>query len=308
MVFMKTAYITDPIFLRHDTGFHPESADRLRSIDRAVAPLKPDLIWPDISPASRSLIETIHTPEQIDRVIACAASASAIDSDTVCSHDSYEAARMAVGAGVAAIDGIVSGTFDRAFCAVRPPGHHATPSQSMGFCLFNNIAIAARYAQSQGLERVMIVDFDVHHGNGTQDAFWEDDTVFYFSSHQAFAYPGTGMEDHRGAGKGEGYTANYLIMPDSGDTEVVEIYRNDLPHHVAFFRPDIILVSAGYDLHESDPLAQLYVTHEGVGQIVELILRSAEVPFVFFLEGGYDVNALGRNVAITLEKMKNTQK
>jgi acetoin utilization deacetylase AcuC-like enzyme len=149
----------------------------------------------------------------------------------------------------------------------------------------------------------MIIDYDVHHGNGTQETFYGDDTIFYFSSHQAFAYPGTGMEKERGAGKGEGHTANYLIMPDSGDNEVLDIYENDLPPFVERFRPDIILVSAGYDLHESDPLAQLNVTTEGIRKIVRHILHCADVPSVFFLEGGYDVNALGRNVKATLEEM-----
>ncbi len=303
MVFMKTAYITDPIFLEHDTGFHPESVQRLSAINKTIAPIKKELIFLSPIRASEEIIELVHTKKHIDSIRECAASNGQIDADTVCSEMSYRAATAAVGAGVVAIDHIVQGDIEAAFCAVRPPGHHATPDQAMGFCLFNNIAIAARYAQSQGFKRVMIVDFDVHHGNGTQDAFWEDDTVFYFSSHQAFAYPGTGMEDHRGGGRGEGYTANYLVMPDSGDAEVLEIYRNDLPPHVRFFKPDIILVSAGYDLHESDPLAQLNVTTEGIRQIVRPILESADVPFVFFLEGGYDPNSLGKNVLVTIEEI-----
>jgi len=300
---MKTAYISDPIFLRHDTGAHPESIQRLQAIDHAIMLLKNSLISIKPIVASRTWIEQVHTPQQVDRIIACAESASFIDGDTLCSHDSYTAACMAVGSGIVAIGGIVSGEFDRAFCAVRPPGHHATPTDSMGFCLFNSIAITARYAQSKGFNRVMIIDFDVHHGNGTQDTFYEDNTVFYFSSHQAFAYPGTGMENHRGSGAGEGYTANYLIMPDGGDLEVLDIYQKDLPPHVEAFAPDIVLVSAGYDLHESDPLAQLNVTTEGIRQIVRSILDAADVPFVFFLEGGYDVAALGRNVHVTLEEM-----
>ena len=202
-----------------------------------------------------------------------------------------------------ALDGIKSGEFERAFCAVRPPGHHATPSQAMGFCLFNNIAIAARYAQSIGYKKVMIVDFDVHHGNGTQDTFYEDDTVFYFSSHQRYAYPGTGAENERGEGKGEGFTANFFMMPGSGDDALFEIYENELPSCVEGFGPDIILVSAGYDLHESDPLAQLNVTTDGIRTMVRMILESAEVPFVFFLEGGYNVNVLGENVKVTLKEM-----
>ena len=300
----KVAYITDPIYLTHDTGLsHPESKFRLEAIERAVAPLKNSLI--EVSPiaVSRDILHFVHSEEHIDTVYEASAMHRAIDSDTICSENSYAAAAMAVGAGIVAIDGIRSGEFERAFCAVRPPGHHARPEQAMGFCLFNNIAIAARYAQKQGYEKVMIVDFDVHHGNGTQEVFYGDDTIFYFSSHQAFAYPGTGMEKEKGAGKGEGYTANYLIMPDSGDNEVLDIYENDLPPFVERFKPDIILVSAGYDLHESDPLAQLNVTTEGIRRIVRYILHCADVPSVFFLEGGYDVNALGRNVKVTLEEM-----
>jgi len=300
----KVAYITDPIYLTHDTGLsHPESKFRLEAIERAVAPLKNSLI--EVSPiaVSRDILCFVHSEEHIDTIYEASEMHRVIDSDTICSENSYTAAAMAVGAGIVAIDGIRSGEFERAFCAVRPPGHHARPEQAMGFCLFNNIAIAARYAQKQGYEKVMIVDFDVHHGNGTQEVFYGDDTIFYFSSHQAFAYPGTGMEKEKGTGKGEGYTANYLIMPDSGDNEVLDIYENDLPPFVERFKPDIILVSAGYDLHESDPLAQLNVTTEGIRRIVRYILHCADVPSVFFLEGGYDVNALGRNVKATLEEM-----
>jgi acetoin utilization deacetylase AcuC-like enzyme len=173
----------------------------------------------------------------------------------------------------------------------------------MGFCLFNNIAIAAKYAQKIGYEKVMIIDFDVHHGNGTQDAFYSDNTVFYFSSHQAFAYPGTGAEKDIGDGKGEGYTANFLVMPDSGDAELLDIYENDLAPFVKSFNPDMVLVSAGYDLHESDTLAQLSVTTQGIRQIVQCILQSTNVPQVYFLEGGYNVDALGKNVKATLEEL-----
>ncbi len=303
---MKVAYITDDIYLEHDTGIaHPESKQRLIAINRAVEPLLCELVEKSPVWVSKEILQTVHTAEHIENIIDSSEYATSIDSDTICSPDSYNAAVKAVGAGVAALDGIKNREFERAFCAVRPPGHHATPSQAMGFCLFNNIAIAAKYAQSIGYEKVMIIDFDVHHGNGTQDTFYHDDTVFYFSSHQAYAYPGTGAENDRGAGRGEGYTANFLMMPDSGDMEVLDIYENDLPPFVKSFDPDIILVSAGYDLHESDPLAQLNVTTEGIRQIVRYILEGASVPSVFFLEGGYDVDALGRNVRATLEEMLN---
>ena len=301
---MKVAYITDDIYLQHDTGImHPESPQRLLAINKAIEPLRASLVLKSPIKVSERILELVHPLEHIETIKNTCEYGGSIDSDTVCSTDSYDAAAMAVGAGIVALDGIRSGEFERAFCAVRPPGHHATPTQAMGFCLFNNIAIAARYAQSIGYEKVMIVDFDVHHGNGTQDTFYEDDSVFYFSSHQAFTYPGTGAESHRGEGKGRGYTANFLMMPESQDTELLDIYENDLPPCVNTFKPDIILVSAGYDLHESDPLAQLNITTDGIRRMVRVILDSADVPFVFFLEGGYDVNALGKNVKVTLEEM-----
>lgn len=301
---MKVAYITDDIYLQHDTGaMHPESPQRLYAINRAIESLQDSLLLLSPIKVSESILELVHPPEHIETIRSICEYGGSIDSDTICSTDSYDAAAMAVGAGIVALDGIKAGEFQRAFCAVRPPGHHATPTQAMGFCLFNNIAIAARYAQSIGYKKVMIIDFDVHHGNGTQDTFWKDNTVFYFSSHQAYAYPGTGAEADRGEAEGEGYTANFLMMPESCDSELLDIYENDLPPFIHTFQPDIILVSAGYDLHESDPLAQLNITTEGIRTMVRGILDSINVPCVFFLEGGYDVNALGENVRVTLEEM-----
>jgi len=300
----KVAYITDEIYLEHDTGtMHPESPQRLMAINTAIVPLKDRLIFKVPIKVSDNILSLVHSDEHIETIRSASEFGESIDSDTLCSVESYRAASMAVGAGIVAIDGIKAGEFERAFCAVRPPGHHATPTQAMGFCLFNNIAISARYAQSIGYEKVMIIDFDVHHGNGTQDTFWEDDTVFYFSSHQSFAYPGTGAETDKGVGKGKGYTANFFMMPESRDEELLDIYENDLPPLVEHFNPDIILVSAGYDLHESDPLAQLNITTDGIRTMVRGLLDMKEVPFVFFLEGGYDVRALGENVKVTLEEM-----
>ena len=300
----KVAYITDEIYLEHDTGaMHPESSQRLRVINEAIVPLKNRLIFKAPIKVSENILSLVHSDEHIETIRTTSESGGSIDSDTICSVDSYDAASMAVGAGAVAIDGIKAGEFERVFCAVRPPGHHATPTQAMGFCLFNNIAISARYAQSVGYKKVMIIDFDVHHGNGTQDTFWEDDTVFYFSSHQSFAYPGTGAETDKGAGKGKGYTANFFMMPESSDIELLDIYENDLPPFIEHFDPDIILVSAGYDLHESDPLAQLNITTNGIRTMVRGLLDSKAIPFVFFLEGGYDVRALGENVKVTLQEM-----
>jgi acetoin utilization deacetylase AcuC-like enzyme len=300
----RVGYVYDDIFLEHDTGSgHPESPERLRAIERAIAPLKDKLV--EIAPFSvdESELLRVHLCEMIEKVQYCTETLTPIDSDTICSEHSYDVAKTAVGAGLAAIDAISEGKIERAFCAVRPPGHHATSVRSMGFCLFNNIAVAARYAQSKGYKKVFIVDFDVHHGNGTQEIFYDDDTVFYFSSHQTLAYPGTGMENETGTGRGLGYTRNVLLMPDSGDAEIEDIYRNDLPPLIKDFQPDIVLVSAGYDIHESDPLAQLYVTTEGIRHIVREILHTVDVPYVFFLEGGYHVEALGENVKVTIEEM-----
>lgn len=300
----QVAYITDDIYLKHNPGsMHPESPQRLSAINKAIEPLRGSLLFKSPMKVSEDIIELVHPFEHIETIKHTSEYEGSIDSDTVCSADSYEAALTAVGAGIVALDGIKAGEFERAFCAVRPPGHHATPTQAMGFCLFNNIAIAARYAQSLGYQKVMIIDFDVHHGNGTQDTFYEDDTVFYFSTHQAYAYPGTGAEEQRGEGAGEGYTANFLMMPESRDEELLEVYTKEMPRCVERFQPDIILVSAGYDLHESDPLASLNITSEGIRKVVRLILDSADVPFVFFLEGGYNLNALGESVKLTLEEM-----
>ncbi len=300
----NVAYITDPFYLKHITGeHHPESPERLQAIEDQVSLIVAPLQRPKPKKVEDDMLLLVHSKEEITSVKKASENEKAIDNDTVCCKDSYDAACLAVGAGITALDGIKEGKFERAFCAIRPPGHHARPTQAMGFCLFNNIAIAAKYAQKIGFRKVMIIDFDVHHGNGTQETFYDDKTVFYFSSHQSFSYPGTGLENEMGEGEGWGYTANFLMMPDGGDDEVLHIYKNELPPLVDAFSPDIILVSAGYDLHESDPLAQLNVTTDGIRKVVRSILDSKDVPFIFFLEGGYDPKALGKNIKVTIEEM-----
>jgi len=300
----RVAWITDEIYLKHNTGAgHPESIERLKSINLKIETIKDKLI--EVKPRFASIDEVamIHNHTLIKEIKQKSQTETPIDADTILSKESYQSALKAVGAGLVAIDGIKEDKFERAFCAVRPPGHHATPSQSMGFCLFNNIAITARYAQKEGYKKVMIIDFDVHHGNGTQDAFYADNSVYYFSTHQAFAYPGTGAESHTGRDKGLGYTANHPLMPDSGDREILEIYQEELQKSYHFFKPDILLVSAGYDLHESDPLAQLHITTEGITQIVREILNLGDKPVIFMLEGGYSVTDLGWNVLSSVVEM-----
>ncbi|WP_457624429.1 histone deacetylase family protein [Persephonella sp.] len=301
----KVGYIFDPVYLKHDTGEgHPESPHRLEAINEYVDLIKEPLvrIKPRRATAQEiALVHDVYYPQEI--MDLCSAGGTYLDPDTRCSIFSYEAAVYAVGAGLEAVDRIKNGEIERVFAAVRPPGHHAEYSKAMGFCIFNNIAIAARYAQKQGFGKVFIIDFDAHHGNGTQKAFYEDDTVFYFSTHQYPFYPGTGSKEERGTGKGLGYTYNVPLPAGTGDETYIKIYTEELPELVNKFNPDIIMVSAGYDLHMDDPLTHLEVTTEGIGKIVEGILSSTDRPFLFMLEGGYNIIALGESVKLTIEKM-----
>ncbi|WP_456381688.1 histone deacetylase family protein, partial [Persephonella sp.] len=263
----KVGYIFDPVYLKHDTGEgHPESPHRLEAINEYVDLIKEPLvrIKPRRATAQEiALVHDVYYPQEI--MDLCSAGGTYLDPDTRCSIFSYEAAVYAVGAGLEAVDRIKNGEVERVFAAVRPPGHHAEYSKAMGFCIFNNIAIAARYAQKQGFGKVFIIDFDAHHGNGTQKAFYEDDTVFYFSTHQYPFYPGTGSKEERGTGKGLGYTYNVPLPAGTGDETYIKIYTEELPELVNKFNPDIIMVSAGYDLHMDDPLTHLEVTTEGIG-------------------------------------------
>ena len=303
---MKPIFIKSSIYLNHKTFNHPESVDRLISIYKAVEPIEDKLQIVSPQKASIEQILTVHTKEHVDNVKIHSQMQKPLDVDTQTSKDSFNVALYAAGSGILAIDTIKSNKANLAFCAIRPPGHHATPNRAMGFCLFNNIAIAAKYAQNVGYKRVFIVDFDVHHGNGTQDIFYEDNTVFYFSTHQAFTFPGSGDPNEIGKGDGEGFTFNYPLMPNSTDKDILDVYQNELPKLIDNFNPDIILVSAGYDLHESDPLAMLDITFDGIKEIVNIILsQKQDIPKIFFLEGGYNTKALATNVSNTLEAMIN---
>ncbi|MBI4685107.1 MAG: histone deacetylase [Nitrospirae bacterium] len=307
----KVGFIYDDIFLRHEAPqWHPERKERLVSV---VNKLKASDIWNNlihIKPirAEYADIEAVHTHEYIEQIKA--AKPGYADPDTYISEGSIEAALYAAGAVIEAINRCKSKEIERAFCAVRPPGHHAEADRAMGFCIFNNVAIGARYAQKAGYRKILIIDFDVHHGNGTQHIFDEDDTVFYFSTHQYPHYPGTGNTSETGKGKGKGFTYNIPMISGSGNKEYFSAYNEVLPYLAKKFRPDLILVSAGYDLHFSDPLAGINVSDEGIRSIVKGIISCSShvthhlsLPFIFALEGGYDLEALSESVLITIKEM-----
>jgi acetoin utilization deacetylase AcuC-like enzyme len=299
---VTTYYYTHLNFLNHDTGpGHPESADRLRAISTAFdTPEFAKLVRKQAPAATREQLRLVHPQAQIDRILQAVPSQgyAYIDGDTVVSPGSGEAALHAVGAVCAAVDAVLKGEVDNAFCAVRPPGHHAEPGRSMGFCLFNNVAIAAEHARSRwAVERVAIVDFDVHHGNGTQAAFYEQPNVLYASTHQSPLYPGTGRVDETGVG-------NIFNVPLAAGSDgkvfrkaVVEIIFPAL--HA--FKPELILISAGFDAHREDPLASLRLGEEDFAWISRELLGIADTwcrgRVVSTLEGGYHLGALGRSAA-----------
>lgn len=319
---MKTGFIYDDIFLKHETpDGHPECRERLIAISNAlkISPLWNRLVRIKPVAASFEDILVVHDKQYVDKLKSFGQ--GYIDPDTYISKDSLEAALFAAGAVIKAVDACKEDKISRAFCAVRPPGHHAEADKAMGFCIFNNIAIGARYAQKAGYKKVFIVDFDVHHGNGTQHIFEDDDTVFYFSTHEYPHYPGTGSASEEGRGKGKGFTCNIPMAAASGDEEYSSVYSSVLPEKVRQFGPDIIMVSAGYDLHRYDPLSSIRISNEGVRSIVKdivlcsLINRPADtddskgrtpeaaIPVIFSLEGGYDLSALSEAVLITLEEL-----
>ncbi len=300
----RVGFYYHPIFLEHKTPlWHPETSARLTHL---IDALKRSNLWVQLvkrepKMATFQQIALVHTSDYIEAIKK--SPAGHLDADTYFSERSLEAALYAAGAVIDSIDKIKEGDIDRAFCAVRPPGHHAERNRAMGFCIFNNVAIGARYAQSLGYERVFIIDFDVHHGNGTQHAFEQEDQVFYFSTHQHPHYPGTGASEERGIGKGEGYTYNIPVDPGAGDKTYTKIYSEIVPSLIADFKPQIILVSAGYDLHKHDPLSATRVSNDGIRQIVRAIVTSSAKPLVFVLEGGYNIPALEDSVKITLEEL-----
>jgi acetoin utilization deacetylase AcuC-like enzyme len=305
--------VMDPRFEQHDTGpAHPERPERLQSIRRELQAtgLADRTQAVSLTRCDEALMARVHDPEHIRRVeSACSAGQHLLDAmDTAVSRDSYEIARLAAGSLVGLCDAVARGELARGFAAVRPPGHHAERDLAMGFCLFNNVAIAARHLnQDTDCSRVLIVDWDVHHGNGTQHIFEEDPRVFYASIHQWPLYPGTGARTERGSGAGEGTTLNCPLDPGSGDAEFLRALREEIIPAAESFGPDFVLISAGFDAHRADPLANLEVTTEAYADataaLCELADRRAGGRLVSVLEGGYDLEALAGSVACHVETL-----
>ena len=319
---LKIAILYDEEFLLHDTGpNHPENSDRISSTINFLkndSKLKPNLIWPTFGYASIDVINLVHSKEYIhlvkresERLTKSTAKLST--GDTVISKHSYQVARKSVGAVTEGVDQIMKGKASSGFIFSRPPGHHATKDRGMGFCIFNNVAIAAKYLQKKyGINRILIVDFDVHHGNGTQDIFYSDNTVFYFSIHQHPFYPGTGRPSEKGSGEGYGYTLNIDLPKGAGDDEFIHGLKNQLIPAMEKFKPEFILVSAGFDAHENDLLGQLKYSNNGYKEATDILSTIAQKyasnRVLFVLEGGYDPTNIKRASESILNAMisKNT--
>ena len=302
----KTGFVYDPLYLEHRTGTgHPEAPERLAAIVGRLeaTELAARLVHLTPTPAPAEWIETIHSAEYIERAkAACEQSERYLDSmDVPISRQSYNAAMLGAAGVLAAVDAVMAGDLANAFCAVRPPGHHALHDRAMGFCIFNNVAIGARYVQQKyGLPRILIVDWDVHHGNGTQDAFYDDPSVLYFSIHQSPFYPGTGSASQTGAGAGSGLTINVPVPAGSGDREFIQAFEQKLRPSAMAFSPDFVFVSAGFDAQAGDALGGMKVTTEGFARLTRIVKEIAQKcsqgRLVSVLEGGYGPDILAASV------------
>jgi acetoin utilization deacetylase AcuC-like enzyme len=308
----KTAIFKDSIFLEHKPGFdHPESPDRLAVIYEQLdnSEIAKNFTFPPFKPADKKIIELNHTPEHVAQVASTSGKTfDSLDPDTHTSPKSYEAACMAVGALVKGTRMIEAGEIDNCFALVRPPGHHAERDQSRGFCLFNNVAIAARYALNKlGLDRILIVDWDLHHGNGTQHSFYDTDKVLYFSTHQYPYYPGTGALTETGAGKGEGYTINVPLRGGQDEKTYATIFNEILVPIAHQYKPQMIMVSAGYDIYHGDPLGLMAVSPAGFAFMTRTLVNLAEKVcngrILFTLEGGYNLQGMKDGVLATLYEL-----
>jgi acetoin utilization deacetylase AcuC-like enzyme len=310
---MQVGLVYHPDYLRHDAGpHHPEHAGRLESVMQALgsSPAIQPMVNLDITHDAEAWVARVHQHDHI-RLVAAASQQgrAALDPDTIVSRESYGAALKAVAGTLAAADAVMAGELTQAFCALRPPGHHAEANRPMGFCLFNNVAILARYLQLQhGLDNILIIDWDVHHGNGTQHIFEDDPSVFYISTHQYPFYPGTGAVTETGRGRGEGFTMNVPLPAGSGDDVYIDVFEQRLLPRALAYRPDCVLVSAGFDAHYADPLAHMQVSEKGYRRMTEVVKEIAAVccnqRLISLLEGGYHLQALGCSVTTHVETLQ----
>ena len=304
---MKVGLVYDPIYLEHDTGTHPENPRRLKAIMQLLEKegILSRLTMLSPRKATTDELALVHAREHIQHVEAVAAAGDGwLDPDTPVSPRSYEVALYAAGGVLRGLDAVMSKEVDAAFCLVRPPGHHASFWHAAGFCLFNNLAIAAKYALAHFVRRVLIVDFDVHHGNGTQDLFYTEPNVLYFSTHQVPLYPGTGSIYERGAREGEGASVNVPLPPGCGDAEYLQAFQEVLLPAAKRFVPELVLVSAGYDGHWRDSIASMALSVTGFARMTKMLKEMAQDMcqgrLLFTLEGGYDLDALASSVGATL--------
>lgn len=301
---MITGYVYDPIYLEHEEQSHPESPQRLRRVLQVLdkTGMLAKLTRIEATPVAMERLKAVHDGAYIERVRQMAQRGGGhLDMDTYVGPRSYEAALMAAGGLVNAVEAVLAGEVNNAFALVRPPGHHATVNRGMGFCLFNNVAVAARYAlDAGGLERILIADWDVHHGNGTQDIFYRESDILYFSTHQYPHYPGTGHWRDIGAGDGAGFTVNVPLPPGVGDEGFEQIFDDLLYPLAQRYCPQLVLVSAGFDAHWSDPLASLQLSITGYAYLAHTLKSLADElcggRLVFTLEGGYNLDVLGHAV------------
>ena len=305
---MKPVLVSDLAYQKHDTGFgHPEQPKRIKAVLKALDQAKLSEGFRKVEPrlCEDADILRCHTENYLASVKADVASGATTlrTGDTTIGKESLDVAKLAAGGLLSAVDEVLTGKATRAFCVSRPPGHHATPNKGMGFCLFNNAAVAARYAQQKHkVGKVLIVDWDVHHGNGTQDIFYEDESVFFFSTHQSPWYPGTGALDEAGKGKGLGTIMNRPFPAGSGhDAIVTSAFGDDLTNAMTKYRPELVIISAGFDSRLGDPLGQFRLTDDDFRALTKIILdlakEHADGKVVSVLEGGYDLNGLGKAAA-----------
>ncbi|MGB2867021.1 MAG: histone deacetylase [Bacteroidota bacterium] len=309
----RVGFVYHQDFLRHDTGRgHPERKERLEAVTKHLKEIGmlDRLIQVTPGPAPLEWIVKVH-PEQYVHWVEqqCRNGETLLDGgDTHVCPESYTVALLACGSVLEAVDNVLSAKVSSAFCAVRPPGHHAETATAMGFCLLNNVAVGARYAQSRhSVGRIAIVDWDVHHGNGTQEIFYEDPSVLYISLHQYPLWPGTGAASDTGSGKGEGYTVNCPMRQGSGEQEYLAAFEEKILPALRSFRPELLLISAGFDAHKDDPLANIQLTEGSFGKMTKLVIGIAdeycEGRIVSVLEGGYNLNALAHSVECHLQTL-----